>query len=324
MVADPHLPPFEESQAMTDTTVDELIADIRGCGDSLCHIQPPKLGTVVTNGGCRCQQYKFAQVIHRYKAALQRQRADIEDLQVQLRVERANRDKLSAAQAEIAEAKEHVHTVDEENFNLKRELTAAQAEITSLNSELSQRDSDIHKLQDDRRDDRAIIERLRNDAINKVMTMPDAQINALCRIEGSNPNDVAKLATNAMEIAALKVDLTAAKDQAAIERAAALEEAESALAAEAEKWREKVLLGYVAVIDDCKAVIRAIPRDQQAKKIVEDARRLDWLERHNVQVCELRRYGWGKTLFWATLDLEDETSDLRSQIDAAIASRGEG
>ena len=46
-----------------------------------------------------------------------------------------------------------------------------------------------------------IADALRDDSINKIMAASDEQINALCRMEGSNPEDVAKLTKKVMELA---------------------------------------------------------------------------------------------------------------------------
>lgn len=56
---------------------------------------------------------------------------------------------------------------------------------------------------------------------------------------------------------------------------------------------------------------------------VTDAMRLDWLETKTVNVRKRLRYG-SHDMFWASPDEEDNPSDIRKQIDAALTAAREG
>lgn len=56
----------------------------------------------------------------------------------------------------------------------------------------------------------SVIEQLRDSQIDKLLAMTDEQVTALCRLEGSNPDDSARIAKQAMKLAAANVELAAA------------------------------------------------------------------------------------------------------------------
>ena len=58
------------------------LADMQGCGDSLCCIRRPS--GMVTNGGCRCPQYHLRRAIGRLTAALDEANARAERMRVAL------------------------------------------------------------------------------------------------------------------------------------------------------------------------------------------------------------------------------------------------
>ena len=70
-----------------------------------------------------------------------------------------------------------------------------------------------------------------------------------------------------------------------------------------------------------KAAAALLAEKRRADEASADTQRLDWLERKSVKVDLLLRYGT-RAVFTCAPDLEDEKSDLRHCIDAALAAAG--
>jgi len=59
----------------------------------------------------------------------------------------------------------------------------------------------------------ALVEQLKDDGINKIMAMTDEQVSALARLEGSNPDDVARLTKKVFDLALANNRITDLEDR---------------------------------------------------------------------------------------------------------------
>lgn len=84
------------------------------------------------------------------------------------------------------------------------------AELDRLEAENAKQQQTIATLTAERDRLDALCDQLRDDAINKVMAATDTQIDAMCRLEGRSPDDVAALGGQAVKLAML----TAERDRA--------------------------------------------------------------------------------------------------------------
>lgn len=84
--------------------------------------------------------------------------------------------------------------LEAENKKLRTDLSNCDGELMHYMVDVAQQAERIKELE-------GIADKLRDDGINKIMAASDEQINALCRMEGSNPEDVEKLTKKVMELA---------------------------------------------------------------------------------------------------------------------------
>lgn len=77
-------------------------------------------------------------------------------------------------------------------------------------AQLEAAEAKVAELTRERDEARAQFERALDTGLEKIMAASDERISALLRMEGSDPDDVAKLADQACQIGLLKHDLTAA------------------------------------------------------------------------------------------------------------------